>query len=553
VCDERFLGEQCQYNASSVDVRFATNIQIPSAILVHFISLSDIATKQVRSYFRRIGFQQDEAVAFYPDEFIPDIVLVQLFDDKNTNPLHLGFLNTYETHLFYDRINIQVTENNECPAISKIFGSAFAQLSFLHRVKFYQRPCQNTTARVRCFHDELNICLCNKFNHVDCFPFVIAATTARCPVYANPCQNGGTCLQDEKKCPKTSICVCPECSFGLFCQFSTRPYSLSLDAIIGPFIKPNVKFYQQSSSVLVGLEMVVAIFMLGIIDVGLCLITFSRPTIRSTGRGIYLLCLSVVCLVNVSACLAQYLRLLFEQTNRIASYRGCLITQFVLKVFPIVNNWLQACASMENVSIAYFGLRYQKTLSYRVAKYVTGLILILSLMMCIHDPFHRHLFYDEFEQRTWCVVSFPSRWLKVYDSTLTMLHYLAPFSINLLSSVAIIILTARIQARTTGRYRQTFWEKIQQEKHLLISPILLTLLAVPRQIIVLLTTCMKLTGRSQPYLMVIGYYIGYLPNVLTTVVFILPSTVYKDALWKALNQFIRICCNKHALNSMIHL
>ncbi|CAF4650916.1 unnamed protein product [Rotaria socialis] len=541
VCDEQFFGERCQYNASSINVHFAQNIRIPGAILIHFISLSNINEKKVHSYFRSIGLWQNDAIVFYPEKSMPNLVFVQLFGDLNTNPLHLVFLNNEDTVILYNRIHVEVSKNNECPAISNIFGSTFDQLPYLRRVKQYQRPCKNTTTRITCFYDETHICLCNKLEKVDCIPFVIDNSTAQCPINTNPCKNGGICMQDENQCPKASICVCPECSHGRLCQFSAKPYSLSLEGIIGQFIKSNVKFYQQPHCIFMSLTIASAIFTLGCIDTILCLITFSQSSLRSTGRGFYLLCLSLVCLVNISACFAQMLRLLIEQTSSFSSYPGCIITHFILKAFPIMINWIQVCASIENVAIVCFGLRYRKELSYHAAKYVIGLILLLSFMMTIHDSFYRHLLYDEFEHRTWCVVSFPSKWLKWYDSFMTTIHYVAPFSINILCSIAIIILTARIRARANHSYKKTFWKNLKQNKHLLISPILLALFAIPKQTIALLTTCMKFNGRSEPYFIIIVFYVGYLPSILSTVVFIFPSKTYREQLWQALQHLIRPC------------
>ncbi|CAF2152864.1 unnamed protein product [Rotaria magnacalcarata] len=327
---------------------------------------------------------------------MPNLVFVQIFDDLNTNPLHLVFLNNEDTVILYNRIHVKVSENNECPAISKTFGSTFAQLPYLRRVKQYQRPCKNTTTRITCFYDEMHICLCNKLEEAECIPFVIDNSTAQCPININPCKN--------------------ECSHGRLCQFSAKPYSLSLEGIIGQFIKPNAKSNQQPHRIFMALTIASVIFTLGCIDTILCLITFSQASPRSAGRGVYLLCLSLICLVNVSACFAQMLRLLIEQTSGFSSYPGCIITHFIVKAFLIMVNWIQVCASIENVAVICFDLRYRKELSYHTEKYVIGLILLLSLMMSVHDSFYRDLLYDEFEHRTWCVVSFPSKWLKWYDS-----------------------------------------------------------------------------------------------------------------------------------------
>ncbi|CAF1640557.1 unnamed protein product [Rotaria magnacalcarata] len=121
---------------------------------------------------------------------MPNLVFVQLFDDLNTNPLHLVFLNNEDTVILYNRIHVKVSENNECPAISKTFDSTFAQLPYLRRVKQYQRPCKNTTTRITCFYDEMHICLCNKLEEAECIPFVIDNSTAQYPININPCKNG---------------------------------------------------------------------------------------------------------------------------------------------------------------------------------------------------------------------------------------------------------------------------------------------------------------------------------------------------------------------------
>ena len=66
---------------------------------------------------------------------------------------------------------------------------------------------------------------------------------------SNECENNGTCIQNHRKCPTKSICMCQACFFGHRCQFSTNGFGLSLDAILGYHIQTNVRVYHQSTIV----------------------------------------------------------------------------------------------------------------------------------------------------------------------------------------------------------------------------------------------------------------------------------------------------------------
>ncbi|CAF3194013.1 unnamed protein product, partial [Rotaria sp. Silwood2] len=53
------------------------------------------------------------------------------------------------------------------------------------------------------------------------------------------CENGARCFQDSPLCAQTSIYACPACFYGKQCQFSTRGFDVSLDAIVGYHILPH--------------------------------------------------------------------------------------------------------------------------------------------------------------------------------------------------------------------------------------------------------------------------------------------------------------------------
>ena len=77
-----------------------------------------------------------------------------------------------------------------------------------------------------------------------------------------------------------SICICPSCYYGSQCQFSTNVFSLSLDAILGYHISPNIQLSHQSYPVLLSFLISLIIIILGLINGLLLLITFKDKNTR---------------------------------------------------------------------------------------------------------------------------------------------------------------------------------------------------------------------------------------------------------------------------------
>ena len=138
-------------------------------------------------------------------------------------------------------------------------------------------------------------------------------------------------------------------------------------------------------------------------------------------------------------------------------------------------------------------------------------------------------------KRTWCIVRYSSG-LQTYNYIIHIIHFFGPFIINLVSSITLIIKTSRQQANlhTKKRYKDILQEQIQDHRHLLIAPFVLVILAIPRLIIIFVSKCMK--SANEAWLFLIGYFISFIPSMLTFVVFILPSKFYKKELKKSVVQ-----------------
>ncbi|CAF4253584.1 unnamed protein product, partial [Rotaria sp. Silwood2] len=129
---------------------------------------------------------------------------------------------------------------------------------------------------------------------------------------------------------------------------------------------------------------------------------------------------------------------------------------------------------------------------------------------------------NEDDKRIWCIATYPSS-LQIFNSIIHIFHGLAPFIINLISAVIFITKKFRLQSnvRQNQNHKQLLKEQFQQHKHLFTTHLAIVILGLPRVIIACVSKCMKST--SDAWLFLIGYFIAFLPPMLTFVVFILPS------------------------------
>jgi hypothetical protein len=191
-----------------------------------------------------------------------------------------------------------------------------------------------------------------------------------------------------------------------------------------------------------------------------------------------------------------------------------------------MGDWFTACVAIERMIVVIKGINFNQARSKQNARWVIVIVVLCILLSLVHDPIHRQLVHDEEEQRTWCVVRYSSA-MEIFDSTMHFLHFFVPFSVNLISALVIILRVARTHstARKQNTYRQHLRKGFYQQKHLVISPIILVILSFPRLMISILPGCMKLA--RDPWLPLIGYFISFMPPLLTFVIFVWPSETYK--------------------------
>jgi hypothetical protein len=314
---------------------------------------------------------------------------------------------------------------------------------------------------------------------------------------------------------------------------TTNGFSLSLDAILGYHIHPNRNILNQSSALLISSILSTIIIFGGIINGILSLITFKNKKTRESGCGIYLLCSSIISLLTMIIFTLKFLILVISQmgsiTNRSFLNVQCILIDFILRFCLTMDQWLTACVSIERAFITKKGISFNKKKTKLVAKWTIFTLLLITSITNIHDPIYRSLFEqnDDDEKRLWCIINYPST-ARIINLIMTVFHFIVPFIINVIAAITIIIINARQRAalQNKQKFKEILNEQIQKHKNLLIGPCVLIILGIPRLIISFASGCMKSANDS--WLFLLGYFISLIPPTLTFILYVLPSSVYKE-------------------------
>ena len=321
-------------------------------------------------------------------------------------------------------------------------------------------------------------------------------------------------------------------------------FSLSLDGILGYHIRPQVALRHQPPFVQITFALTIIMGLIGVIN-GVCsLITFRQKKLREVGCVYYLLASSVVTLLSMMMVGTKLWMVIATQqgsiSNRSFLSAQCYGVDFLLRICLSVDQWLSACVAIDRALMTIQGVNFDRKKSKMKAKCTLIVLLVLVVGSLVHDPVHRRLIDDRTndEDRIWCIVSYSS-WMRVYDSTVTMIHFLVPVVINIAFALVIIGQSARQRSSTqsNGVYHEVLREHLGKYKQLLITPLLIVVLSLPRLVISIVSGCMKSSGHSWMYLA--GYLLSFFPTMLTFVIFVLPSALYKSHFRQTVGKYVR--------------
>ncbi|CAF2743701.1 unnamed protein product [Rotaria sp. Silwood2] len=152
---------------------------------------------------------------------------------------------------------------------------------------------------------------------------------------------------------------------------------------------------------------------------------------------------------------------------------------------------------------------------------------------------HELLFYTVIndpkdDQVTLCVTNYTNQAWPIYNQISVLIHYLVPCSIQFVSITILIVTTARHRALvvTNRTYQEIFVKQFKASKELFITPLIILLSALPQAIIAFSLACIELNQSWQRYILLSAYFLSYSPQLLGFVLFVLPSSAYKEEFYK---------------------
>jgi hypothetical protein len=546
MCTERFRGSFCEKEASTINIQFDHSIsekfpRVPALIVnLNYIrlvtSIIDIKETYI-GLFKNVQLGYSFKTIFVENFKLVNFGFIQLLTSPS-EPLGQYFLvisnNVHHIEsplsptIF--SVNTSVIPRNRCPNIDELFHLNISRLTSMSRAKFYHEPCQNNSQLV-CFHDDSLMCLCNRHRLTQCFPFRHQIT--KCSE-RHVCLHGGLCFQESNmRNPLDYFCICEECYFGDMCQFTTSQYSISIDALIGQSIKIDVSLREQPTIIQICFVLAGILFVLGVVIniVTISLFTL-RQKCRENGCGFYILTSSIFGICSLTMLFIKFISLIY--VIQMFNHRGCILIEYFLKYLPTVVDWMNMYVSLERVWIVRNKANFNKTKSKRLAKIIILTTMFLIALSLIHDPLHRESIVDprlNYGLRPWCVVRFNGNRARSYNMTINLLHYFIPFLSSLIATVIILTSFARTKAKVKHEnFNRVFKEQLVTFKHWIISPIVLVILALPRLIFALIFTCISASTSWQIYMLLVGYFVGFLPQMGSLIIFVLPSKTYKHEL-----------------------
>ena len=160
----------------------------------------------------------------------------------------------------------------------------------------------------------------------------------------NYCQNQGHCIRGDLTNRTDFACLCPDCVTAVLCQFSSNPFSISLDLLIagndsgrGHLIAPSIVLF-------IGAGLTV-----------LSVITFIQPLLRQSGIVIHLLSISFFSLIVLIFLFCRVTYLYMVRRIIIApelSASMCKSLPLLMHTFYSISLWLMATITVERAIVA---------------------------------------------------------------------------------------------------------------------------------------------------------------------------------------------------------
>ena len=372
----------------------------------------------------------------------------------------------------------------------------------------YHELCQNNI-ELLCFHDSGYFCLCTSDQYrAECIIHNVQVD------HCDYCFSSGKCLKGDLDDRDNFICICPNCYQGYLCEFSLHPFGFTLDSLLLGYSKEINIVYVATAFVL---------FTIGLLNNLCAFVTFRQPKPRIFGVGNYLL---VVTGLNQIALFCLLLKLI-QIASGLVDVVSCKMVSYFLSVSARSVYWLTSWVTVERLMIILFPTSFNPRNPPLAIK-----ISIATVLLLLGIHVHEIIYYTTLKHRLTdspiCVTKFDTRLISVYNRVSTIIHYLVPFFIQLISITLLIILVARSRVRIVGQkinLHQVLNDQFQIHREHYMMPMIIVFSVLPQTILAFSFACTDLTN-WQRHAVLWTYLLSYIPQSFSFFLYILPSNNY---------------------------
>ncbi|CAF4053204.1 unnamed protein product, partial [Adineta steineri] len=218
--------------------------------------------------------------------------------------------------------------------------------------------------------------------------------------------------------------ILTSCFIGQKCQFYKKSIGVTLDDILRDEIRSNMTLTDQTILVKINAALTMTMFVGGLINSILSILTFQSKDLRKVGCGIYLLASSITSFLTISMFTVKFWFVVLTQMDlsiRFSIVRGgCVSIEPLLKLGLYLDAWLNACVAIERAILVFKGINFNKQKSQRIARWIILILPFCIMGSIIHEPIHRELREIKTESNEagtdkWCVTRY-SPFVQQYDT-----------------------------------------------------------------------------------------------------------------------------------------
>jgi len=310
---------------------------------------------------------------------------------------------------------------------------------------------------------------------------------------------------------------------GDLCQFATSRFSIELEMVI-----------EQTRENRFHLLVPTLFFFIGFIFNGLEIVTFMKQKARQGGTGLYLLINGFISQLVIILLLTRVIYLVIGRqmiSNFLANQSLCKSLPYLMTVFKNISTWLMTFVTVERALAATWPIQSRPLRTPRFAVIVTT-IMLLCMFVSLHTFIAEYkLVVRPDHSYASCVREIPLH-RKIVVQYTSLAHQLAPFLINFIAGLMVIINIGRSKATSHHVSRlNTIAKQARERADLLVGPIICFISALPQLIILFLDACTYEQNAWFVYLTLATYYFSFTPQIIIFFIYVIPSPLFRQVLF----------------------